>query len=300
MGRKGVYDGDVEVLRSRDLCRLADSAPAELALFKDAPIIVGLKTLRDLLNARIIEHRATQTKQIVYLYHSRDVISKDPVSDVTQETLWMLPSSSVDDAFGRLPLFPGMKVMVRENLAFTHRVVNGAEGVVRDIVYEEDDERRRYARVVYVHIPGAGQVSGTLDEDVVPIFPETTTFQHEMVEDGRGCKKTVSRTQVPLVPSYAYTDYKSQGRSLTRAIVDLDSAQSLQGVYVMLSRVRSLKGLAILQPFAPKKLTGRLSQELRDELRRLDTINLETSRWFARLEQITSGALPREEQSTGL
>ena len=84
--------------------------------------------------------------------------------------------------------------------------------------------------------------------------------------------KWVSRLQLPLLPAYAYTDYKSQGKTLSHAVVDLQSTSTLQGAYVMLSRVRSLKGLLILRPFVPSKVCGRLSQELRDELQRIELL----------------------------
>ena len=50
----------------------------------------------------------------------------------------------------------------------------------------------------------------------------------------------------------------------------------------MLSRVRSMSGLAILRPFAEKKLTQRLSQELRDELDRLERLAYETEQTHCR------------------
>ena len=45
------------------------------------------------------------------------------------------------------------------------------------------------------------------------------------------------------------TDYKAQGKTLNRAIIDIESCRSLQSLYVMLSRVKSLNGLLILRPF---------------------------------------------------
>ncbi|EJU00957.1 hypothetical protein DACRYDRAFT_53432, partial [Dacryopinax primogenitus] len=45
------------------------------------------------------------------------------------------------------------------------------------------------------------------------------------------------------------TDYKSQGHSLNHAIVDLAGCKSPQSAYVMLSRVRSISGVAILREF---------------------------------------------------
>ncbi len=278
---------DIEVLRGRELVRLANREPGTLSSFRDAPVIVGRKKIRDLLNARLIEHHARQLQQEVHLYHSQDSIARAAVVAEVRGELWRLPSSACGDAPGRLPLFPGMKVMVQENLAFSKNVVNGAEGIVRDIKYRVE-EGRRVAVAVYVQISGAGRVCEGLEDDVVPIFPETTSFKYVLAEDGVCCQKTVSRLQVPLLPAYAYTDYKSQGKTLERAIVDLESAQSIQGIYVMLSRVKSLRGIAILRPFSPEKLQAHISEELRVELRRLERLDQDTARAHAaRMQPVT-------------
>ena len=266
---------DYKVLQSRYLDRITSNNPDALQPFIDAPIIVGRKRVRDLLNLRLLEHHARSIKADVHLYHASDRILRHPVNQTERDILWKLSSSVTHDSLGRIPLFPGMKVMVQENLAFTNRVVNGSEGTVRDIVYEQLNGLR-YAVVVYVHIPGSGRVHPTAENDVVPIFPEVSTFNWCHRTDNGIEQHSVSRTQLPLLPSYAYTDYKSQGRSLDAAIVDPSSASSLQGVYVMLSRLRSMSGLAILRPFPERKLTQRLSQELREELIRLNNLDEQT------------------------
>ena len=263
---------DYNTLQSRYLDRLVATDPDSMERFVDAPVIVGRKRVRDLLNLRLLDHHARSMGADVHLYHAKDRMLGHPVTNDERDILWKLTSSTTHDSLGRLPLFPGMKVMVQENLAFTNRVVNGSEGTVRDIVYEEID-RRRYAVVVYVHIPGSGRVHPTAENDVVPIFPESTTFTWSQRTESGIEHHTISRIQLPLLPAYAYTDYKSQGRSLDAAIVDPSSASSLQGIYVMISRLRSMAGLAILRPFPESKLTQRLSQELRDELHRLDALD---------------------------
>ena len=183
-----------------------------------------------------------------------------------------------------------MKVMVTENIAISRGIVNGAEGTVHDIVYDTDDEGNRYVRVVYVHIPRSGRVCDGLLENVVPIFPVTSSFRYPIMQGGITSMKSIARMQVPLLPAYVYTDYKSQGKSLASAVVDLESAQTLQGIYVMLSRVRSLSGLAILRPFNHDKLYARLSEELRAELARLETLNDETLQWYnARIRRTVEG-----------
>lgn len=119
----------------------------------------------------------------------------------------------------------------------------------------------------------SGSFAPDLDDDVVPIIPERTTFEVKIMTSEGLQKCNVTRLQLPLVPAYSYTDYKSQGWSLDKAIVDLASARSLQGVYVMLSRVKSIKGLGILRWFPAVKLYQRLSEELRDELKWVDDIS---------------------------
>lgn len=262
---------DTEILYQRVLQQVKKANRTVFTAFADAPVIVGNKVLRDGINARIIAHKARALHEKVHAYHSRDKVAGDAASGDLQKALWKLQSNKCGDSLGRLPLFSGMKVMIRENLAFSKRLVNGAEGIVTEVVYEECN-RVRYPTVVYLRVPGAGKVADDLEEDIVPIFPETSYFKYVVNVNGEEVPKSVTRQQLPLVPAYAYTDYKSQGKSLTHAIVDLESAYSLQGVYVMLSRVRSLEGLLILRPFSVAKLCSRLSQELRNELARIDSM----------------------------
>ena len=278
MGSDG-SPSDFTTLQSRYADRVGEDDQAMSSKFRQSPVIVGKRRLRDLLNLRIMGHYARRLSADVHLYHARDKVAGQSVSGEQSQYLWRLPSTATSDSLGRLPLFPGMVVMVQENLAFDNRVVNGTEGTVRDIVYEEIDGKR-YIVVVYVHIPGAGSICSHAVDDVVPIFPEWTSFTIPQKKQGEPDHISISRLQVPLLPAYAYTDYKSQGRSLETAIIDPASAASLQGVYVMLSRVKTLDGLAILRPFKAEKIEQRLSQELRTELERLDNLNTETRRKF--------------------
>ena len=51
------------------------------------------------------------------------------------------------------------------------------------------------------------------------------------------------RQQVPLKLSWATTVHKSQGSTLTRAILDISSCFEVGQAYVSLSRVKSINGL---------------------------------------------------------
>ncbi|KIJ58468.1 hypothetical protein HYDPIDRAFT_102603 [Hydnomerulius pinastri MD-312] len=156
----------------------------------------------------------------------------------------------------------------------TCSVVNGAEGVIEDIKYTVDEHNIWYAACAYVRIKGANVNAAGLHAEVVPIFPSTSTFRYE---DDNGTVFSISRTQLPLLPAFAYTDYKVQGQSLGKVIVDLASCRSLQSAYVMLSRAKTLSGIVVLRWFPSHKINQRLSQEFRDE--------------FARLEELANGTL---------
>lgn len=252
--------------------RLIQNFDAETcARFANAPVIVGRKVVRDPLNYRLAQHHANSISAEYHIYYSRDRVDRQPLSGADREAVWDVPSSQSDDTLGRLPLFPGMRVMVQENIAFAHNVVNGAVGTVRDIRYQEDEENIRTISVVYVEIPGAGRLLGQ-SEDIIPVFSVATSFTWTPPSWSIYASRksvTVTRLQPPLLPAYVYTDYKAQGRSLDAAIIDLDSARTIQGAYVMLSRVRTLDGVAILRRFKASKIENDLAGELRVEFGRL-------------------------------
>ena len=211
---------DVDILYRRVVHRVLQQQPETLRGFTDAPVIVGTKKLRDTINARRAYHHAASIGQHLHLYHAKDRINRGSVPTQLRETLWGIGSSKTQDALGQLPLIPGMRVMALENSAFSKGLVNGAEGTVEEILWEGQDGCR-YATTAYIRVPGAGQVCADRETDIVPIFPVTSHFKVQVIVNGKLRTKGVSRQQLPLLPAYTYTDYKSQGKSLQKAIIDL-------------------------------------------------------------------------------
>jgi hypothetical protein len=83
---------------------------------------------------------------------------------------------------------------------------------------------------------------------LVPIFRSTRDFVRGAV--------TCTRTQFPVTEAYAVTIHKSQGISVNQICVNLSGkADFTPGLtYVALSRVRSLKGLLVEEPFTLERL----------------------------------------------
>lgn len=269
--RSGCTD-DLEFLRARELWRIVERDPGSLREFRDAPVIVGSREIRDAVNAKYVAFHAKRLTQSVHLYHAVDSVKRTRVSGIARDRLWKMKSRKTNDSLGKLPLFIGMKVMVTENIAFSKGIVNGVEGVVHSIKYTRDDEGNRYASVVYLSVDGVEMGIPGVSSGIVPIFPETVMFEwkYKVGDDVRS--SIVSRKQLPLLPSYSYTDFKSQGRTLDRAIVDLSTARG-QGVYVMLSRVKRLDGIVILRWFPSTKIYQRLPEDVRNELARIDFLD---------------------------
>jgi hypothetical protein len=97
-----------------------------------------------------------------------------------------------------------------------------------------------------------------LPAQIVPLYPISTTFAVKHPGSALGNQSRsyreigIHRWQFPLVPSFATTDYKAQGATLDCMIADLSRPQdgrfNFANLYVMLSRVRRLSDLVLLQP----------------------------------------------------
>ncbi|KAJ7086499.1 hypothetical protein C8R44DRAFT_650805 [Mycena epipterygia] len=261
---------DFKTLHSRQLQGLRVE---EQKLFEDAPIICATKVVRDLINREITRNHAVKNNKGMHDYHAKDTFHSLRLDEQLQRRMWQVRSTDTKDYLGKLPLSVGMKVMVMENVALKAAAVNGAEGILREIKYSLDDKGRRYADCAYVEIKGSNFCMHPLGPDIVPIVPWTTYFDY--IADN-GLKFSVGRTQLPLVPAYAYTDYKAQGKSLARVNVDLNGAASLQSFYVMVSRATSIKSIAVLRNFRPNTMQGRLGQDFRDEFARLEVLDART------------------------
>ena len=72
--------------------------------------------------------------------------------------------------------------------------------------------------------------------------------------------------QIPLTLGFSHSDFRVQGNGLTNAILDMKRPPTgrlgLENVYVMLSRISSWEGLAILRPFEDRVLQGAPDQRL--------------------------------------
>ncbi|KIO01198.1 hypothetical protein M404DRAFT_77765, partial [Pisolithus tinctorius Marx 270] len=135
------------------------------------------------------------------------------------------------DYLGCLPLFPGMPILITKNLSVTRKVVNGACSTMHDIIFCTSFYLFLH-RCVYVAIPASTLQLPGEDTHIVAVFPQPYTFSYFSDHAGKLC---ITCRQVPVVWRWAFTDYKAQGTTLNKIIVDLVSARGVQHAYIMLS-----------------------------------------------------------------
>ena len=118
------------------------------------------------------------------------------------------------------------RVMLVKNLDVQLGLVNGALGTIIHIV----------ENIIKV------KFDNDIEYDIKPI-----NWDIEI----DNCKAT--SIQIPLILAYAITTHKSQGITLTSAVLDLDDCFANHMVYVALSRLKTLDGM-YLKSFDPKKI----------------------------------------------
>ncbi|KAF8059269.1 hypothetical protein FPV67DRAFT_1359802, partial [Lyophyllum atratum] len=72
------------------------------------------------------------------------------------------------------------------------------------------------------------------------------------------------------------TAHRAQGQTMERVIIDLAACRGTEAPYVMASRATSLDGLVILRDFEARRVQVPLSQDSRDEKRRIEVLRLRT------------------------
>ncbi|KAJ8079938.1 hypothetical protein PM082_016763 [Marasmius tenuissimus] len=215
---------------------------------------------------------ASATDQDSYMYYSKDMIGrggkKRQLTGLAAEVAWSVPVKEANDLGGRVPYVPGMPVFCTENIATELGISNGSPGTLVSVIYEEVDGRR-YAISANVDFKAYTTSNpNAAHPHRVTLQPRKNRIEYHLPDSEEPYHAT--RWQLPLIPAFAFTSHNAQGRSLDVCCIDLAGCQSIQSAYVMLSRVRSLKGLCILRPFDLGRIRNHISEELRTELSRTE------------------------------
>lgn len=259
--------------------------------WKRSVFLVTRNQLRARLNFEATREYADDQRQLIVYSCARDTYNGNPIEGSTRRRFLSVSDTKENSLCGILPLSIGIKVLITTNICANDGLANGSEGILRQIVYEAgtiDYSSSKAESLIlktppkYAVIELTGRKCGRyegLPVNHAPIYPTKMKCTYtRRRRDGSKISYQFQRTQLPLTPGFAFTDYKCQGRTLEKTVVDLAEGATSTGIYVMLSRVQKLEDLLILRPFKESALDIKISTALREELKRLEDCAKETEK----------------------
>ena len=173
----------------------------------------------------------------------------------SSSTVAALSSSKAHGLPSQVWLARECHVTITTNLWKEAGLTNGANGVIKFIVYEGNTRPPALPSLVIVQVPQyIGPSYKNLDK-CVPIVP----IRREWYKGKTLCW----REMVPLKPAYAMSIHSSQGRTMDRVIINLGPTEFANGLtYTALSRCRKIEHLS----FYPMKDFTRFSQIKRAQI----------------------------------
>lgn len=263
--------------------------------WSSATLVTPRHGVRNPWNEAAIDKHCVQTGQHKYIFDAEDTIGNDreelsiaqriAVAGLTEKKTARLP--------GRITLAIGMKAMVTWNIATDADLANGARGEIVDIILDPREPKPNVedvgptvlnyppAMVLFKPLSDVSHHLKGLPKGLIPIFPCEGKFTATM-HDGK--KKTITRRQLAITASYAFTDYRSQGQTIEYAIVDIGRTPTGKlspfSAYVALSRSRGRSTIRLLRDFDDGLFTNHPSEDLREEDARLEDLDSETKDRF--------------------
>ena len=223
--------------------RVVGHSVDELAPIAGNPIIApGNKLVTSLNREFATSHSQHKT---VHVSTSKDSIKKKNLPTNLIDMIKDYPSTRTSGLLRELPLYVGMPVFITDNIAVELGLTNGTTGVVKSVQFNCNEE--------ITDEPGFNHLDNMPDcviveaDDVnmnpldglqpnhVPIFPKAKSFEVKI--PGKKDKININRKHFPLVPRFACTAHKSQGQTLTKAIIDLVIPENNKGGVEILSLI---------------------------------------------------------------
>lgn len=259
-----------------------------------ATLITPRHAVRMAWNEEAVRKHCAETGETLFICRAQDRIGGKELTLSERQAIAQKKGSGKRKGRkerGGLPniveLARGMEVMVTYNVDTDIDVANGARGRIVDIILNEEETADLNRDVVKLDAMPAYilvQMDRTkapqlpdLEVKVLPIQPMTKTFE---IRTAGGTKKTVHRTQLPVTAAYAFTDYRSQGQTLDKVVVDLGNPPSGAltpfNAYVALSRSSGRDSIRLLRDFDDTLFTTMPSVELEAEDVRLNAMNQKT------------------------
>lgn len=189
----------------------------------DAALITPWHAVWTQWNEEASQKRCSEAGRTLFICPALDEIKGAPL---TLEEWYALASRYKNtrkrcnkDLLETILLAIGMNVMVTNNLQTDLDIMNGARGVITDIILNQDEPPLEGGSTVQLKfLPECVLVklsrtrAATLphfDKEVIPI--QCVSCHMQIRVDGKSC--TVTRTQFPITGVDSFTDYRVQGQT---------------------------------------------------------------------------------------
>ena len=281
---------DLEFLRSKIV--YPNGLNLQAPQFNNVPIITARNIHKDSINTQGSIQFARQTGQTLTTFFSVDTQADTSentsnkllgkkrksrtnyntrISETVQKALWDLPSASCSGIPGKLSLCIGLPIMIKHNEATELCITKGQEAHVVGWCANTGPNGQQILDTLFVqlHNPAKNVKIEGLPINVVPLGRISTVISCRKT----GSEKKISRSQIPVLPNFAMTDYASQGKTRPVNIVDLTNCRTHMAYYVALSRGSTANDMAILRKFSEDKITCGTSGYLRQEFRELELLD---------------------------
>ena len=188
-------------------------------------------------------------------YNNKKLIElRQPIVPLISKHSKSCGKSLSDDLFYGLPkdlyLSVEAKVVLTSNLWTNVGLVNGANGVVRDIIYPIKSELNileTLPDIIFVDFESYSGPAFFREADMDKIIP---IYKLQTYNRNFDC----TREQFPLKLNYAMTIHKSQGSTLSSGVIDLGKSELSLGLgFVALSRFKSIHDF-VIEPITFQRL----------------------------------------------
>jgi hypothetical protein len=288
---------DISMLRSL-IMSPSTHALSDGDSWRTLSMITPRHAVRTLWNEEACREMCCSLGQTLFICPALDSIGERPLT--SQQRLKVTPSL-MSNKMKVLPdeveLAVGMKILVTYNVETDVDITNGARGTIVRIVLDPRESilpkqaihhLKYLPKYILVRLDRTrmSKLSG-LDDNIVPVEPMTMPIEIRNGKDGSQMKLSIKRTQFPLTGGYAFTDYRSQGQTISQAIVVIAPPPrgmlTLFNLYVALSRCPSRNDICLLHDFDPDMLLKAHDENLLRADERLEHLNDVTRRWWQRL-----------------
>ncbi|KAM4067375.1 PIF1-like helicase [Hirsutella rhossiliensis] len=202
----------------------------------------------------------------------------------TEEEAIMILNQGDDSAIPVPAVFmfvAGMPIVVNHNTHQGLKLVNGASYSAVEVIVDKAYPGHRISADMTIHF---GPPAGIILES------ETTRYLHFCQRKRPWQRNDVSRKGLPCAAAFACTDYKVQGKTLERVALELRGTRTTKmdgtvvpsqcdpyGLYVQLSRCRTLDGIMLVSKVRDRDLVGnRVPEEMTAAQARLEVLSERT------------------------